>query len=364
MSRQPKVAIIHDWLVGGGAEKVVLALHEMYPNAPIYTSYCTDEWRKKLGGKVITGYLQYWPFSALRKFLPVLRIMWFSHLDLSEYDMVISSTGNGEAFGIKTFGGTKHICYCHTPTHFYWRHYEQYIEKPGFGFLDPIARIGLKLLVSPLRAWDKKAAQRPDTFVANSTHIQKDIKKYYGRDAVVIHPPVDVERFSRRTGTERKGLIVVGRQVPQKKIELAILACNHTGTSLTVVGNGPDHRNLVKKAGPSIRFVANASDTEVATLMSGAAGFVFTSEDDFGITPIEALASGTPVIAYRGGGALDYISPGENGVFFKSQTVASLISAIDEFRRTKFDTSDVKKSAQDFSVERFKKEFQKLINEI
>ena len=211
-----KVCIVHDWLVGGGAERVVLELHRMFPDAPIFTSYCTDDWREKLDGKVITGFLQIWPFSKLRKFLPLLRIWWFTSLNLSDYDLVISSSGNGEAMGVKTSSNQVHICYCHTPTHYYWRHYDQYLKQPGFGVFNPLARLGLRVMVGPLRKWDLKASKRPDYFIANSNHIKNDIKKYYGRDATVIHPPVDIERFSRVPNSKRRGYITAGRQVPYK----------------------------------------------------------------------------------------------------------------------------------------------------
>src|SRR5690606_38391195 len=203
----------------------------MYPDAPIYTSYCNKEWRRRLDNKVVTGFLQYWPFSKLRKYLPVLRIWWFSRLDLSGYDLVISSSGNGEAKGVKTPDSTTHICYCHSPTHFYWRHYDQYIKNPGFGLFNPLARLGLKLLIGPLRSWDKKAAQRPDYFIANSTHIQRDIKRYYGRDSVVIHPPVYLQKFieDKKSAVNRHGFLTVGRQVPYKKIDIIVRACSELG---------------------------------------------------------------------------------------------------------------------------------------
>lgn len=189
-----KVAIVHDWLVGGGAELVVEQLHELYPEAPIYTSYATREWRNRLDGMVRTGWLQ--PLGRLRKFIPLLRIWWFTHLDLSGYDLVISSSG-AEAKGIKVPMGTIHINYCHAPTHYYWSRYDEYMRRPGFGKLDWLARIGLRLLVAPLRKWDYAAAQRPDHIIANSRHIQSEIKKYYDRDSKVIHPPVYLERFQK-----------------------------------------------------------------------------------------------------------------------------------------------------------------------
>ena len=169
-----KVAIVHDWLVGGGAELVVEQLHKMFPDAPIYTSYSSDDWRKKLDDKVVTGYLQRWPFSKLRKFLPILRQRWFEKLDFSNFDLVISSSG-AEAKGIQTNKKTMHVNYCHSPTHYYWSRYDEYIINPGFGVFDPIARTGLKILLGRVRKWDKKAAQRPDHMIANSTYTQKQI---------------------------------------------------------------------------------------------------------------------------------------------------------------------------------------------
>ncbi len=161
----PRIAIVHDWLYGGGAEQVVLALHKLYPEAPIYTSYCSDEWREKLNNKVVTGYLQSWPFAKLRKFLPLLRQFWFKRLDLSEFDVIISSSGNGEAKFVTTNADQKHICYCHTPTHFYWRKYTQYLKDPGFR-PEWLVKFFLKLLLKPLRKRDYKAAQKVDFFIS------------------------------------------------------------------------------------------------------------------------------------------------------------------------------------------------------
>lgn len=355
-----KVAIVHDWLVGGGAERVVYELHQMFPDAPIYTSYCTDEWRKKLDNKVVTGFLQKWPFSKLRKFLPVLRIWWFTHLDLSGYDLVISSSGNGEAKGIKVPEGTKHICYCHTPTHFYWRHYNQYVKEPGFGFLNPVVRLCLKLLVGPLRRWDLKAAQRPDIFIANSNHIKNDIKKYYKRNAVVIHPPIDISRF-KNINKKREGFITVGRQVPYKRIDLIVKACSESALPLTVVGRGPEHKKLVSMAGPSVAFDDHASDKDVTHYMENAQAFIFAAFEDFGITPVEAMASGTPVIAYGAGGALDYVDEATSGVFFQEQTVSSLTHALNKFRADSFNHQTVSKHAAKFSPQVFQEKITKLI---
>jgi len=359
-----KVAIVHDWLVGGGAERVVQALHEMYPDAPIYTSYCTDEWRKKLDGKVVTGWLQHWPFSKLRKFIPVLRIWWFTHLDFSGYDLVISSSGNGEAKGIRVPEDTTHICYCHSPTHFYWRHYDQYIKQPGFGIFNPPVRLALKILVGPLRRWDLKASKRPDYYIANSTHIQADIHTYYGRDSVVIHPPIDLKRFSLPEPDKREGFIVAGRQVPQKKADLAIAAAKRLGVQLTVLGKGPEHKNLVAMRGPTITYIENVSDQEMPKYLARAEAFIFPSLDDFGIMPVEALAAGTPVIAYKAGGALDYVVEGKTGVFFDEQDVPSLTKALRNFRDHKFNHDAIRANAQEFSPEHFKQAISDFIKTI
>lgn len=363
MSQRPlKVAIVHDWLVGGGAERVVYELHRMFPDAPIYTSYCAAEWRQRLDGKVVTGFLQHGPFPKLRKYVGVLRIWWFTHLDLSEYDLVISSSGNGEAFGVRTKEETTHICYCHSPTHYYWRHYDQYMKRPGFGVFDPLARIGLKLLVGPLRRWDYKAAQRVDYFIANSSHIQRDIKTYYGRDSKVIFPPIDIARFEHTPQGKRHGFVAMGRLATAKHIGLAVEACTRLNLPLKVIGDGPDYPYLKKIAGPTITFYNKAegnrvSDEDMAAHLAGAEAFIFPSFDDFGIAPVEALASGTPILAYKAGGALDYVQEGKTGLFFAEQTVDSVIEAIEAFRQHgPFDHQAIQEAAVAFAPEVFQKD--------
>jgi glycosyltransferase involved in cell wall biosynthesis len=355
---QLKVAIVHDWLVGGGAEKVVAEISQLFPNAPIYTSYCSPEWRTKLApARVITGYLQHWPFSILRKFLPILRQHWFSHLDLSGYDLVISSSGNGEAKGIRVPKSTTHVCYCHTPTHFYWRNYSQYLAQPGFGVFNPVARLGLKLLVGPLRRWDLRASKGPDYYIANSKHIQADIKKYYGRDSVVVPPPVAVDEFIDSSTHARTGFVVVGRQQPYKRIDLAVAACTTLELPLTVVGRGPEHNHLVAMAGPSVRFDDNANRQAVIGHLQHAEAFIFPALEDFGITPVEAMAAGTPVIAYKAGGALDYVEPGITGEFFTEQSAESLAKALQKFAPKKFNSKIIQDMARKFSPAAFRKKF-------
>jgi len=370
-----KVAIVHDWLVGGGAERVVYELHQIFPEAPIYTSYCNDEWRAKMDGKVITGFLQNWPFSKLRKLLPPLRIWWITRLNLTGYELIISSSG-AEAKGIKNRKWQKadgkwvqpvHINYCHAPTHYYWSRYEEYLANPGWGVFNSLGRFGLRLLVGPLRKWDYKAAQRPDHIIANSTHTQTAVKTYYGRDSVVIHPPVDTLRFQLTTHdsqlTTRTGFVIAGRQTPYKRVDLAVAACTLLGVPLTVIGNGPDHQNLKSMAGPTITFVTNATDVQVAQYFAQALGFIFPGIDDFGITPVEAMAAGTPVIAYKAGGALDYITP-KTGLFFEHQTTDSLQNALKRFNSSSYNTDDLQAAAKKFSNDVFRKNIRQEIGRI
>jgi glycosyltransferase involved in cell wall biosynthesis len=358
-----KVAIVHDWFVagvGGGAERVVYELHKMYPKAPIYTSYCSPAWKEKLSGtQVITSYMQHWPFSKLRKFLPPLRAIWFSRLKLDEYDLVISSSG-AEAKGIKTKKPTIHVNYCHAPTHYYWSRYDDYISNPGFGRMDWLARLGLKILLGPMRRWDYKAAQRPDYFIANSNYIKDQIKKYYGRDSSVAHPPVDTERFSQPVDEPRRGFITAGRQTPYKRIDLAVAACTELELPLIVLGGGPDHKKLQKMAGKSVTFLRGKSDEELAHYFQTSSAFIFPGVDDFGIVAVEAMAAGMPVIAYGVGGALDYVNT-KTGILFEEQTVDSLTAALKKFDPNLFKESDVRVKAKEFSPAEFEKKISRLI---
>lgn len=348
-----KVAIVHDWLIAGGAELIVLELHQMFPEAPIYTSYCTPEWRKRLDNKVVTGFLQRWPFPALRKYVPFLRIWWFSRLNLRDYDLVISSSG-AEAKGITVPDGTPHIAYIHAPTHYYWSRYDEYMRSPGFGGLDWLARIGLKLLVKPLRNWDFRAAQKPDHLIANSTHTQAGIKQFYKRDSTVVHPPVTIERFAGVAAAgKRAGFVITGRQTPYKRFDLAVAACTKLNLPLTVVGDGPDNKRLRAMAGPQVTFTGFVSNEEVAKYVARAEAFIFPGTDDFGISPVEALAAGTPVIAYKAGGALDYVTE-TTGLFFNEQSVESLAAALTSFKSSEYSSGDIKKSARTFSKEHFR----------
>lgn len=374
-----KVAIVCDWLTNvGGAEKVLLEMHRLYPKAPIYTSKYSPkgiDWFAD--ADVRTGWLNVFP-TCMRRLLAPLRQRWFAHLDLSEYDLIISVTG-AEAKGVKS--GKRlarqgkrsknpkgiHISYCHVPTQYYWQMYDQYVENPGFGILNPVVRFFFKLMVGPLRRGDYKAAQAPDYYVTISEYAKGLMAKYYDRESVVIHPPVDIGTFSNRDDVSRVDdyYIITSRQVNWKRIDLAIQACMKKGRKLLVVGEGPEHNNLVKLSNNSewVEFLPLQGKSELSKLLAGAKGYLFPSLEPFGIAPVEALSAGCPVIAFGEGGALDYIEEGVNGVLFPRQTVKSLSEAIERFEKMKFEPVKVAETAEGFSAERFDTEVRKFVNE-
>ncbi len=358
----PKVAIVCDWLAGGGSERVIVELHNLYPAAPLYMAYCSDQSRQALGDADLhVSYMQRYPFSKLYKFLPLMRQLWFHRLKLQGYDIVIS-VGSAEAKGIRVPMGTVHINYCYTPTHYYWIRYEEYLRSPGFGgFLNPIARLGLKLLLKPARRWDYKAAQRPDVMIAISSVVQHRIQTYYHRDSLLIHPPVDTSRFRPTAQQRRVGFVVAGRQTPYKRIDLAVQACTMANLPLKVIGNGPDHERLVKMAGPTIEFLTNLPDEDMPKHFQSAEAFIFPNEDDFGIVLVEAMAAGTPVIAYRAGGALDTVVEGKTGLFFDEQIPKNLADTLRRFDSSKFDHQEIVAHARNFDSQVFKSQMQAMV---
>jgi len=363
-----KVALVCDWLTEvGGAEKVLLAVHEMFPDAPIYTSQFRPKTATWFTGMDIrTGWLNIFP-KGLRRFIPFLRNIYFKHLDLSDFDLVIS-VANAEAKGVKTRSDAVHIAYLQgPPTQYYWGMYDEYIKNPGFGKLDWLARIGLKILVKPLRKIDYKIAQKPDYLLANSSYVQGEIKKYYGRDSFVLWPNVDVaiiKKIAAKTRLKnRVGFIMTGRQVSWKRADLAIEACIKTNENLLLIGGGPENKKLVASARghDNIKFLPRYNGpVDIVKYFKRSKAFIFPSVEPFGITPVEAIASGTPVIALRAGGALDIVNA-KNGIFFEKQTVDSLVLAIKKFNKMKFNSSAVSKTSDKFSDANFKKHFQKFV---
>jgi len=359
-----KVALVCDWLDGvGGAEQVLKEFNKLYPDAPIYTSvYRPKKIDWFVGADVRTGWLNIFP-TGLRKFVPFLRNAYFNRLDLTEYDLIISSSG-AEAKGVKKRADAVHICYLHAPTQYYWQKYDDYLKNPGFGVLDPLARVALKLLVGKLRKVDFEFAQRPDFIVTASSYTKAEIEKYYKRESTVIFPPVNVARFSggdKRGG--RSGFVTTSRQVPWKRLDLAVSACVKLNEPLTLVGDGSEHAKLQKMAGgcENIKFLPTMDANGIKAILGKSKGYIFPSLEPFGIAPIEALASGTAVIAFGEGGAVDYIEDGKNGILFKQQTVEAVEKAIVRFNRTKFKSAVVAKSAKRFSDDNFRKEFSNFV---
>lgn len=353
----PKVAIVCDWLTNmGGAERVVLALHEAFPDAPIYTSVYTPETMPLFHGlDVRTTYLQKLP-SYLRsrhQLFPLQRNGAFRRLDVRGYDIIISAA-SAEAKAVIKRPDAVHICYCHTPTRYYWSHYHDYLASPGFGPLNPAMRLALPAVVRTMRKLDLRAVQGVDYFIANSSTCADRITTYYGRESTIIYPPVDMHRFKGLEITgKRSGFIAVGRQVPYKRFDIAVQACTDLNVPLTVYGSGPDHKRLTQMAGKSVRFVEGASDAQIAKALTRAQAYLFPQVDDFGITQVEALAAGCPVIAYAEGGALDVITDGKTGLFFKHQNAKSLGEAIARFPDYRFAPKLLQQHAAQFSEERF-----------
>lgn len=364
----PKIAIVHDWLtVSGGAEVVIAELHKLFPKAPIYTSVYNPASVPALkDADVRTTYLQEKLPSALRYkhvLWPTLRAKAFRSLDLSEYDIIISSS-SAEAKAVrKTRKGQVHIAYIHTPIRYYWSHYEEFKKEFKFGIFTPFIRPVIPFFVKRMRKLDLESIKDIDVMIANSEVTQGRIKEYYNRPSTIIHPPVDVERFTPPPKSERSGYVLWGRHVPYKRFDLAIEACNQLGAQLTVIGTGADTARLKKLAGPTITFTGRVSDKELVSLAQSAKGFLFPNEEDFGISAVESLAAGTPVIAYAQGGALDIVQDGETGVLFNDQTVESLVAAIKRFETFEFLPATLHRKAKRFDKGLFDTKIRKVVND-
>ncbi len=365
-----RVAIVCDWLTGfGGAERVVLALNEAFPDAPIYTSVYEPEpaLRRALeGADIHTTFIQRFPrpIRKFHKWFPVIRTWGFRRLDLSEFDIILSSSSAESKQVKKTRPGQVHVCYCHTPIRYYWSHYHEYKKDPGFGPLNWLVKLLIPIFIPSQRKSDYKAAQNVDVFIANSTEVQKRIKKYYGKPSLVIHPPIDSSRF-KPSVTRGNYYMAVGRQVPYKRIDLAVLAATKLNVKLKVFGNGSENQRLRSLAGPSVTFYTdrngNASDKMLEKSLNRARGFIFPTEEDFGIVQVEALASGTPVIAYGKGGAVDIVQDGESGVLFYEQTVDSVTEAIKKAEQMTFSPDMLHRKAKRFDKGLFITKIRKVI---
>lgn len=358
-----KVALVHDWLVDyRGGERVLEAITQLFPEAPIFTLFYDPtafpaSWQNKT--IVAPRWLQ--PLRKLRKaLLPVLPTI-IESWDFEAYDLVIS-TSSCVAKGIITGPNTKHISYVHSPMRYLWDQKQHYLDElpriPGI-------RTAIHLLSNYLRMWDVTSSCRVDTMIANSHFIAERIRKFYGRESQVIAPPVHVERFLQldRPDDPRQGKywLAAGAFVPYKRFDLAIQAANKAQQPLVVAGSGPLYRDLQKLCGPTVRIIHKPDHQHWLQLFKDAKGFLFPTLEDFGITPVEALAAGVPVLAYRAGGALDFIQEGVNGLFFDAQTDLSLMDAMSRFETMDLTSQKVRETAKIFSQDRFISQLKQLL---
>lgn len=348
-----KVAIVHDWLtIYGGSESIVRIMHDFYPDAPIYTTVydknnMPEDFKKM---DIRTSFIQKLPF-AKKKYTSYLMFMpyAFEQFDLSDYDLVISSNTSCSK-GVITGANTLHICYCNTPMRYGWDFYHEYV-RPKNGF----ARFLIAWMMKGIRQWDRLSADRVDAFIANSNNVAKRIKKHYRRESKVIYPPVRTSMF-KKSDTDEGYYLVVSRLVPYKRIDLVAEAFTKLGLPLKIIGDGSEYKNVASKAGPTVEMLGRVDDETVLKYMQGCHAFLFPGEEDFGITPIEAEACGKPVIALGKGGALETVEENKTGVFFAEQTVESVADAVERFKKIEFDGDYIRKHAEKFSEERFRKE--------
>jgi len=365
-SKLLKVALVHDWLTDfGGAERVLLALHEIFPDAPIFTTFFREENLPQFAGADIrTSYLQRIPFAAKHHrlffpFMPAAVETW----DFSEFDVVISDSSSGCSKGIITKPDTLHICYCHNPNRALWDGAHEYLKlhEKSYGFF---ARKMIPRQLMKMRMWDRVAADRVDYFLANSEFVKKRIQKYYQRDAEVIHPPVETKQFIPFEKNPASYFLAVGRLIPYKRFDLAIQAANILKVKLRVVGIGPEEKRLRAMAGPTVKFFGKVSESILKKMYAECQALIFPQVEDFGLTAVEVQASGRPVVAFKGGGALETVKQNQSGILFSEQTVSSLADAMQRASRKRWVKKSIVKNAERFDVDKFKKKILEFINQL
>jgi len=333
-----KVALVHEWLTNlAGSERVLLALTKLFPRAPVFTATFRPgrlpaEFRQL---DVRTTFLDRLPLphQALLPLMP----MAFESLDLRDYDLVITSS-HACAKGVLTRADALHVAYCHTPIRYAWDLYHDYQAT-----LPKVARPASAWLLHRLRLWDLAASARVDRFVANSRTVARRIAKWYRRPATVIHPPIQVSRFAPGHPGDR--FVLVSRLVPYKQVDLAIAAFGRLGLPLDIVGQGPEYRRLARQAGKNVRFLGYLSDEEVAATLGRARALVFTAEEDFGLVPLEAMACGRPVVAFRRGGAMETVVEGLTGTFFDEPTPEAVAAAVTRALHVDWDPAFIRQHA-------------------
>lgn len=355
-----KIALVHDHLAqDGGAEKVLAAFQEIWPTAPIFVvvhdpkhanEFFTDK-------EIKTSFIQRLPFGVKKYkwYLPLYPSA-VEDYDLSDYDLVLSSS-SAFAKGVITQPNALHICYCHTPTRFLWSDTHSYIRELGISsFIKKI----LPLFLSNIRLWDKLAAERVDNFIANSKLVQHRIRKYYKKDSDIIYPPVEAKNFFI-SDQPKEYFLAGGRLVPYKKFDLIIEAFNRLGRPLKIFGTGPELEYLKTQAKSNIEFLGRVSDDEKVKLYQNALAFINPQEEDFGITMVESMASGRPVLAFNAGGAQEIVIPGKTGDFFHEQTWEDLADLIVRFEPGDYDARVIREHALKFDVKNFKKQIKEYV---
>lgn len=360
-----KKALIHDWFsTYAGAEKCVESFTNIWDDFEIYSLIDflkgTDRDKILKGKRAHTSFIQKLPFAKdkYRNYLPLFPLA-IEQFDLSGYDVVLSSS-HAVAKGVLTHSNQLHIAYVHTPIRYAWDLYHQYLRESGLdrGLKGVLA----KYFLYKIRLWDASTANRVDHYVANSRYIARRIKKTYGKPSDVIYPPVDVDKFTLREAKE-EFYLTASRMVPYKKIDLIVEAFSQTDKKLLVIGDGPDMAKIKSKAGKNVELLGFASDETMADLMGRAKAFVFAAEEDFGITPVEAQACGTPVICFGRGGARETVRDGESGLYFMEQNAKELLAAVAKFEQNydKFEPVKIRENSLKFSRARFEAEIKSYV---
>jgi glycosyltransferase involved in cell wall biosynthesis len=349
---EPRTAIIHYWLVGmRGGERVLERLIRLFPRADIFTHvYNPAAVSEAIRARPVrTTFIQKLPGAQrhYQKYLPLMPLA-LEQLDLRGYDLILSSE-SGPAKGVIVPPGALHVCYCHSPMRYLWDHYTDYLRSAGL-----LTRLVMPMLTHGLREWDYASSARVDRFIANSSFIQQRIEKSYRRPSTVVYPPVDVSLFGPSDEVEPHYLWV-GQMTAYKRADLAVEAFNELGLPLLMVGEGEMLRDLKARAGPNITIIPRLNFDELRRAYARCRALVFTAEEDFGMVPVEAMASGRPVLAYGCGGAIDSVRPGVSGLFFQEQTKDSLVAAVEamECWLPQFNPADAIREAERFSPERF-----------
>ncbi len=359
-----RIALVYDRVNKfGGAERILQTLHEIWPEAPLFTAVYDPAgavWSQIFHVKA--SFLKYIPFLQTKhEFLSLLTPLAFESFDLRKFDVVISIS-SAEAKSVITSHSTMHVCYCLTPTRYLWSGYFDYLQQPGIGKLNAIARVIMKTAFTSLRKWDYIASLRPDYYIAISKNVQKRIKSYYKRDSVIIYPPLNLLNHKKSSIRDNDYFLIVARLVPYKKIDYAIQVFNELGWNLKIIGNGIDEFRLKHMSNSNIEFIdSNLTDQELGCYYQNCRGLIFPGEEDFGLTAVEAQFYGKPVLALARGGVLETVVKGKTGDFYEKASVDGLKSALLRFHPEEYQEVDCIKNAKKFDKNKFKSEMKKTI---